>query len=69
MDDFPSYSEWIGVVNRMNEGILFIATLAFIAVVWAVNIRAFAPRRLSHFLIIGVLFFYLSLMVVLWLSS
>jgi len=52
----------------MNEGILFIATLAFIAVVWAVNIRTFAPRRLSHFLIISVLLFYLSL-IVLWLSS
>jgi hypothetical protein len=69
MSEFPEYQRWIAVVNRMNEGILFIATLAFIAVVWAVNIRAFAPRRLSHFLIIGVLLFYLSLMVVLWLSS
>ena len=69
MDDFPSYSEWIGVVNRMNEGILFIAIVVFTAVVWAVNIRAFAPRRLSHFLVISVLLFYLSLIVVLWLSS
>jgi Mg2+ and Co2+ transporter CorA len=69
MSEFPEYQRWIAAVNRMNEGILFIATLAFIAVVWAVNIRAFAPRRLSHFLIIGVLLFYLSLMVVLWLSS
>jgi len=69
MDDFPSYSEWIGVVNRMNEGILFIAIVVFTAVVWAVNIRAFAPRRLSHFLIIGVLLFYLSLaVIILWHS-
>ena len=68
MSEFPEYQRWIAVVNRMNEGILFIATLAFIAVVWAVNIRTFAPRRLSHFLIISVLLFYLSL-IVLWLSS
>ena len=69
MSEFPEYQRWIAVVNRMNEGILFIAIVVFTAVVWAVNIRAFAPRRLSHFLIIGVLLFYLSLMVVLWLSS
>jgi hypothetical protein len=69
MSEFPEYQRWITAVNRMNEGILFIAIVVFTAVVWAVNIRAFAPRRLSHFLIIGVLLFYLSLMVVLWLSS
>jgi hypothetical protein len=69
MSEFPEYQRWIAAVNRMNEGILFIATLAFIAVVWAVNIRAFAPRRLSHFLIIGVLLFYLSLaVIILWHS-
>lgn len=62
--DFPLYGQWLEVLGRQNELLLFIALLALTSVVWFANMGfSGSERALRRISLAGLFVFYGSLLL------
>lgn len=62
--DFPLYGQWLEILGRQNELLLFIALLSLTSVVWITNMSFSASdRALRRTTLAGLFVFYGSLLL------